>query len=45
MIKNAERQSEEEVKTAQQRAGEIISGSETKVEEVIDRMVKLVTGV
>ena len=44
MIKNAEKQAKEEVIKAQQQAAEIISGSETKVDEIIDRMVKLVTG-
>ena len=44
MIKNAERQAEEEVIKAQKRAAEIVSGSKTKVDHVIDRMEKLVTG-
>ena len=45
MIKNAERRSKEEVKIAQKRAADILTGSEKKVDEVIDRMVKLITGV
>ena len=44
MIEKAEQEAEEEVKKAQQQAEEIRSGNVKKVDEIIDRMIKRVTG-
>jgi hypothetical protein len=44
MITKAEQESKEEVQKARQQAEEIRSGSKQKVDEVINRMEKLVTG-
>jgi len=44
MIEIAEREAEEEVKKARQTAEEIKTGSEKKVDEMVNRMVKQVTG-
>lgn len=44
IIETARKKAEEEVQEAKQQAEEIRTGSERKVDEIIDRMVKRVTG-